>query len=214
METAAILAQPGEVEHRLTELGLSVEELHEAIRRGQFARDNCTANHPRCYPGMAAWAEMSSGLRETLSFRGWTTCDLDNIPKAISPDGSMAIVAITGDRATGNSNLTPVTKRPRGEASIRFIMLNLQYDFLQELEPEEKGDPQEVEGRVTWYLLCYRQGDVVRAELSLPVVVNGGGRIELWRERIILPAIDLGQGPAPAVDSGPDVDVPVHRKAG
>lgn len=86
--------------------------------------------------------------------------------------------------------------------------------FLQELEPEEEGKPQEVDGRVTWYLLCHRQGDAVRAELSLPVVVNGGGRIELWRERIILPVIDLGQGPAPVIDSGPDLDVPVHRKAG
>lgn len=211
----AIASEPDDVNRRLGELGLSVEDLHDALRRGQFARDNCTANHPRCYPNVAAWGELSSGLREILSFRGWTNCDRDNIPKTVAPDGSMAIIPITGDRATGNPRATPVTKRPRGLASVRLIHLNVQYDFLGDLDLGQEVED-EPEGRITWYLLYHRAGDQLRAELSLPMAVDGCGRIEAWRERIILPTIDLSDGPAPSrdADGGPDVDVPVQRRVG
>jgi hypothetical protein len=68
----------------------------------------------------------------------------------------------------------------------------------------------------TYVLLTNITHEQYRGELSLPDVVEGNQVIE-WKERIFIPDTDEPFRPAVRVpdsdDDGPDIDVPVRRKA-
>ncbi len=207
---------PEDAEDRLLELGLSVDLLHGAIREGQIAGDFCTEAHPVFYPGCRVYGETNGGLRLRLALQAWTFNNDANIPRAISPDGKMVITALQGDAQTGlRDGRDAQTRRPRKEGSIRIIKRNEQLvmvDLLPGDDPEVIGDQADA-GEVgpTWFLLYFRSGDKVRCELSLATGVTSTGGLIKWRERLILPELDMHHGP-----NGPDalgddspVDVPV-----
>jgi hypothetical protein len=65
----------------------------------------------------------------------------------------------------------------------------------------------------TWILLFRATGTELRAELSLPVNMDEGGQIRLWRERIILPSQPLDTAfTIPEPDFGPDVEIEIQRR--
>ena len=84
--------------------------------------------------------------------------------------------------------------------------------------PEDEQKQAEVPivpGR-TWFMLYFRDGDEVRSELSLARAVNDSGALIDWAERLILPKIDLLDGPPEGRGSqppDPDIEVPVERRA-
>jgi hypothetical protein len=205
---------------RLTQLGLSVPLLQGAIREGQAAGDFCTAAHPRFYPGCRVYGETNGGLRLRLGMEGWTFTDDENIPRAVSPDGSVVVTALQGDAQTGlRYGPDAQTRRPRKTGSIRIIQRNAQL-LLEDVLPED--DQELLAERLgpilgpTWFLLYRRDGDKVRSELSMAKGVTQAGALLKWSERNILPEIDLSQGPGPERGGGdtPQVDVPIIRRAG
>ena len=66
----------------------------------------------------------------------------------------------------------------------------------------------------TWILLILITDDEFSAELSLPNEIEDD-QIVSWYERIFVPdePDDAGAGVRPTEDSGPDINVPVRRKA-
>ena len=70
-----------------------------------------------------------------------------------------------------------------------------------------------MDGGGTWFLLYNRAGDVLRSELSYAKNVDNQGELIDWRERLILPDIDLSM-PQPAImdNTPPDVEVRVSRR--
>jgi hypothetical protein len=161
---------------------------------------------------MAAWGEGNAGIREVLVSRQWTRNDKLNVPKVVSPDKTMAITLIAGDKNTGNPDEVPQTKRPRRAGSQQLVVNNVQPVF-PELDLEDDGDA-DAQAKL-WYVLFHRTGEVLKCELSLPTAVDDNGLIEDYLERIILPDLDA-QNPPPESgdDVDPDVDVPVQRRAG
>lgn len=210
------------VDERLRQLGLTSAMLREAIRDGQAAGDFCTTAHPVFYPGCRVYGETNGSLRLRLATEGWTFNDSDNIPRAVSPDGSVVITAIQGDANTGLRHGRQVqTRRPRKTASLRIIKRNLQF-LIEAVLPEddpELSDEMAGLGELgpTWFLLYYRDGDTVRCEVSLAAGVSDTGRLLTWSERLILPEIDLLDGNSPSRSDSeppPEVDVPVTRRTG
>jgi hypothetical protein len=212
------MPEADEVPRRLNELGLSLDLLLRSIRRGQHAADFCTASHPKTYPGSVAYGETVAGLREQTAASGWSFNDDDNIPRAVSPDGSVVVTAVSGNNDTGRrEGRNASTRRPRGIASVRIVRRNGQLELEALLPPHERlpaGDD-EVHFGPTWYLLYCRDGDVIRSELSLAKGVNETGALLEWSERLILPEIDLTV-PQPDRVIGDDdddaIDVPVERR--
>lgn len=210
---AAVWSEPDDVHRQLADLGLTVDDCQHPVRRAQLARDFCTPNHPKGYKGMAAWGEGNAALRERLGSKPkkWTRYDAQNITRTVSPDKSMAITLLAGDKNTGDPDQTviPQTKRPRKAASQQLVINNVQ-PSLPGFEEEEDPDSR----AKLWYLLWHREREVARCELSLPTAVDDNGNIEAYLVRIILPNIDLS-GPRPEArddDRDPDVDVPVQRR--
>lgn len=215
-----------EVTDKLATMGLTVKILNDAIVAGEAARDMCTANDPQTAGGYDAWARATKSLREQLTADGWKRNDEGGLPVVISPSGDLAVTVATGDENTGwtvdrNTGLpvSPRTKYAKGATTIALVTRNrMQPDFW---EPDQEQVKVPDPARKTWFLLRIRDGESVRAELSLPAAVGDDGHVEEWLDRIILPPISLKPGggileqpsPESGDDRGIEIDVPVRRRS-
>lgn len=214
-----VIPEPEGVLRRLTELGVPLEFLREAVRRGARSGDLVYASHPRFYQGVVVYAETNCGLRDQFATLAWTFNDDDNIPRVVSPDGRVVLTAVSGNERTGlRHGEHAQTRRPRRSAGLRIVRRNAQLEIEEMLPEDQRGrsDGVVVNVGATWFLLYYRDGDTVRSELSFAHGVSPTGNLLEWSERLPLPDIDLLDGPPPASRRGPDspdVDVPVERRA-
>lgn len=216
----AVIHEQLDVQIRLRELGLAVEDLHHGVAMGQAVRRQCTDNDPPAAIGIATWGRTVRGLREALSIQGWERCDDDNLETVVSPDRGMAIAVATGDWATGDHARTPKTKHQRGAATAEAVDRNNDQRSLFELIPGYAPEALAAEiernksNRLTYVLLVSARMDEVRCELSLPKRIGEDLRVESWSERIVLPPFRFEPEVRPSVDEddAPDIDVVVTRK--
>ena len=112
----------------------------------------------------------------------------------------------------------PETRASKGPQTLEAVLvnqeqltLNLAFD---ECAQNDAGVQYGHDHRATWILLIYRGVNEVRAELSLPVSIGDNGKVNDWRERIMLkpiprdPAAVLVEPP-----KQPDLDVEVKRRS-
>ncbi|TJZ98264.1 hypothetical protein [Actinacidiphila oryziradicis] len=213
---AVILAEGVQVQSRLAELGLSIEDIEEALRRAEAERNFCTDLDPVSLPGNIFWGRTVRFLRETYIPKGWRSASPSNVPLLVAPSGDFALTASSGSKETGFAALIPSTRYSKGSAVVQRVETNRQLllfpDYGAEPEPQDVGD-----GIPTWFLLYQHvntsDGVRLHAELSLPNDTGNRGKIDSWHERIILPSIDF-EGFAPFVDdadSQSGIDIPVER---
>jgi hypothetical protein len=216
--TTVVRQEPGDVRSRLAELGLEEEPLKDAVRRGQLAFLNCTPNHPPPFPGMSAWAETVSALREYVIPLGWYRSNENNYALSVDSTGGTAIAVATGDDGTGRPDGTPSTNAHKGPSTLEAITVNqLQFSFMDERPSLARGASSRPKNhRATWILLIRRASNEVRCELSLPISIGEDGHIDAWRERILLSSIPLDGDLAEAVPTPPplpDIRIDVKRRA-
>ncbi|UFQ17119.1 MULTISPECIES: hypothetical protein [Streptomyces] len=205
------------VRDRLAELGLSAEEIENALRRAEAERSFCTPLDPLSLPGNIFWGRTVRFLRETYVRKGWASASPSNVPLLVAPSGDFAITASSGSAETGYAALTPSTRYAKGNAVMKRVETNRQLLLFGERDPE--AEQQDVgDGIPTWFLLYHHaktdQGTRLHAELSLPNEPGSRGKISSWYERIILPWIDF-EGFTPFVDDVDDgqggIDIPIER---
>lgn len=209
---------PGAAMRRLAELGVAVEPLQHAIAAGHVARITCTENDPPFIPGTEAWRYTVVTLRDELCPRGWRKADPGNYSLVINDARQINIVVASGDALTKRAHGNPHTKSLKGLYTEAATIRN-------RVEGDLFPDTLEVDVRrvaalleyPTWILLIYITDEEYRAELSLPVDMEDD-QITSWEERIFIPdPSDTSGGelivPIGDDDSGPDIDVPVRRKA-
>jgi len=179
---------------RLTELGLTAKIIERAILRAEAEAATCTAFDPPSMAGFMRYGRTVRFLREDLVPLGWDYDNPRNLCRTINPGREFAIVSTSGDEATGNPDLTPTTKYPKGYATAEAVDRNgqLAFDFGDEGIKETPIDEEQL---ATWFLLYYVTDDEIRAEISLPSAMVGGS-ISDWQERIILPVFTLDADPA------------------
>lgn len=206
--------EPIAAQSALAQLGLNEEALLEAAMHGYLARSNCTANHPPLYASFVAWGETVRVLREQLSTIGWIRNDEKNYSRILHPEGHLAIAVATGDEATGMASGFPCTKSAKGPSTIDAVEINRLQAWLPGLEPAELQNEQKENQPTTWLLLIHHAPNEIRCELSQPFDIGADGRINGWRERILLRAIPLDFDAQKIVPpSQPDLEVEVRRKA-
>jgi hypothetical protein len=194
---------------RLVNLGLSPADFEFVLGGADAEARTWTTLAPPVMAGMARWGKTNELLRVRLLPRGWTHDDPRNLPRTISPAGDFAIVAATGDGATGRPDVTARNLYARGVETVRAIGRGDQLAFdYPGLEPPAADD------LAIWLLLYHPAGDEIRAELSRPHSISPAGYVDIWAERILLPAIGLAR---PAIGAAPsavaEVTVPVVRRA-
>jgi hypothetical protein len=204
---------------RLAQLGLSAADFEFVLAGADAEARNWTTLAPPLITGMARWGKTNELLRIRLLPRGWAHDDLRNMPRTISPARDLAIVAATGDGATGRPDVTARNLYARGVETVRAIGRGDQLAFdYPGLAPPAADD------LAIWLLLYNPAGDEIRAELSRPHSISPAGYVDSWAERILLPPIALGR-PAVVVSSAvvaaaaaaggtaAEVTVPVARRA-
>jgi len=214
--TSAILFDSDATEdERLESLGLSRQIIYDAVLVGEAARASCTANDPPILPGLLSWGRTLRGLGELLAPRGWVRRDEGNFSTVVDKRLGIAIAVATGDEATGLLGATPRTKYPKGPTTERAVEQNNQQLRLFD-EPDDVETDEAIDQGVslTWILLIARIGADVRCELSLPAALGEDGRVEAWRERIILGPIRVSQTtPAFAdLELTEEIDIPVTAR--
>lgn len=197
----------------LTELGLSIEKVREALLVGEAARDACTANDTPSAPGFFSWATTVRALRDILHLDGWISNDDGNFSTVVSPDGHTAIAVATGDEGTGKPLATPKTKYPKGSATAFAVEKNKAQ--LELFERNQK--PVEVAkttGTQTWILMRRRDGDSLFFELSLPAAIGNDGRIEDWAIRLIFEPVKFEVVQVSTyAEQGDSIEVSVRRRS-
>jgi hypothetical protein len=208
-----VRSEATEIVSRLAALGLNESELAQAVMRGILARSEATPNHPPLYAGFVTWGITVCALRELLLPKGWERNDEGNYSTVVHPSHTFAIAVATGDENTGNPNANPMTKSPKGPSTRSAVAVNLNQSLLFPDLPALADD--EDENRLTWILLISHVNGKVKSELSLPI--NCEGKVDGWRERIMLPDIDLDPTQSISIDpvmpNLPDIDIDVRRKA-
>lgn len=200
----------------LSKLGLTVEFLLQVVRAGYLARLTRTENDPPSAPGTYQWAEMVRTLREYLVADGWERSNEDGLPTVVHASKGIAISVSSGNENTGIVSRVPSTKRHKGPGTVDRVTSNaeLMLPFTDlEIPVVRRRDTGPI---ATWMLLFTIGKHEVRSELSLPMMIDGSGQINGWKERIILPVLPLdGDGfkKAPEPDFGPDVDIEIRRRA-
>lgn len=205
---------PREIRVALERFGLTVELLRDAVEAGYLSRISRTDNDAPNAAGTYQWNETLRMLREQLAIRGWERSNEGGFPIIVAPKGDVAFCVSSGDQNTGLASKIPSTKNHKGPRTADRVESNAQLLLFPDMETEARFDDPAI---ATWFLLFYTDGEEVRSELSLPIFIDGG-KINGWRERIILPPIsrDGGDGgirKPVEPDFGPNIDIEVRRKA-
>jgi len=195
-------------------IGLTESALLAAVMQGYLARTNCTANHPPLFPSFVAWGETVRALREQLAPIGWTRTDENNYSRALHPEGHIAIAVATGNEATGIVSESPITKSVKGPSTIEAVEVN-RSQWLLGMEPPPVAVIDDNENQpTTWLLLIHHANNEIRSELSQPFEIGPDGRINGWRERILLRSMPLDpEALVITPPSQPDLNVEIRRKA-
>lgn len=207
-------ADPVAAVNALTRLDLTEDALLAAAMQGYMARANCTANHPPLFPSFVAWGETVRALREQLAPMGWVRNDERNYSRTLHPEGHIAIAVATGNEATGVASESPITKSVKGPSTIEAVEANRLQAWLPGMEPPSTNVDEDEAQPTTWLLLIHHAANEIRAELSQPFEIGTDGRINGWRERILLRSMPLDPEPlAITPPSLPDLEVEIRRKA-
>jgi hypothetical protein len=208
---------PAAAMRRLAELGVAVEAIQRAVVAGHVARITCTEDDPPFIPGTEAWRFTLVSLRGELCPRGWRKADPCNYSLVINDARQINIVVASGDAFVRHSHGSPRTKSLKGLCTEAATIRNrIEGDLFPETLSEELRRIAAVLEYRTWVLLIYITDEEYRAELSLPADMEEG-QITDWEERIFIPDAGGAEGERIAVpdagDTGPDIDIPVRRKA-
>jgi hypothetical protein len=125
-------------------------------------------------------------------------------------------VVESGDTLTRQKHGVPKTKSLKGLYVEAATMRNtLEGDMFPETVADDLRRVAAILEYPTWIFLIYITDEEYRAELSLPVAMEGE-QITDWSERIFVPdpeePFGIRSGKPDVGDQGPDIDVPVRRR--
>lgn len=196
--TQPIPESSDDCEKRLAELGVQLDQLHDALRAGEEARRLTTANDPRNAAGTQDYFRRIRVLRERkIAEDGWARLDLNLLPLVVNPARTIAMGVLLGDYRTGwPGPYHPRSRRPVGEGKIRLVARNQQQMTLFPAihnAQEVDQDSEDLSRLQTWFLISYRRlfGDhvTISSELSLPYQVGETNYITRYAQRIPLPEL-------------------------
>lgn len=217
---------PFERDNRLARLGTSWPVLERAIRRGEAGWRSVTKDHGEDASAQYAYRERLAALRAGQKVHhGWDNARLLQIELTVDPERTIAFQTLSGNHHTGNPNVEPRIKNPRGPNG-RLLLSHGEQDDQPSLFPElvtrtgpEAVESTELEDVAVWILLVNREsvaqdGTVLwHSELSLPHPPDERGHITGWYERITFPPVTFDVVVHPSDEEGPGgIDIPVDAR--
>lgn len=214
----ATYAEVEEVETQLEAMGLTLTGLTRVVSSAIGGFTSTTRFHASASGGTYLYHEATAALRRlVMPLGGWDHDEEDRQPRTYSVERGIAIVVQSGDENTGikEPEAEPRARHPKGSATARKVVTNSEQLAL--FPVPHAGRPNQAAGEMlTWVLMICVEGEVARAELSLPRQMSADGRPCGWVHRIVLPELPLGATPEDFsrrdTPPGTDVDVDVEWK--
>ena len=181
---------------RLTELGISFEDIEQAVQGALIDYNNLSEYAYSLHKNLHFFFQLIIHFRSIVVKRGWSYDDSLNVNKTIEPGNKFAIIFSSGDKNVCNPNLTPYSKNKKGEVSYAIIEMNkyVQMTFIDKLgfpPCQEKYDIGKMPHR---FFIFRKNKNKVRIELSLAREFDKKThKICSWSERIILPEINYNE---------------------
>ena len=132
----------------------------------------------------------------------------------MNADETLAICVNTGNEDTGIQDGSPCTRSTKGPQTRQAILENLGQLRLFPATDVIR------EGRTVWILLIHRdmRAREVRAELSQPISISDEGKVDRWKERIILSSTPFDDDLFSLIegDNGPqtpEIDIEIKKRA-
>lgn len=216
------MAQPAhpqpdpEVVARLYSMGLTSDDLRDAVRDANAEALECTSNDVVSRAGYTRWASPLRRLGDVYASKGFTRERPKNFELLVSPDRAFGLTVAPGDHNTGTDKM-PSTRIERGPLTGQAVIGNRHQLALGSINREFDKDAMKI-----WLLLAYfdELGDEIRLELSFPVEFSTKGKkkkrgyVTAFEPRLILPSIPLVGDAEGRDDDDEDgqIDVPVARR--
>lgn len=175
----------------LADMGLPMDFLQDVIAatRDQVASINPLS--PNGYKGTSPWAIGTGLLRERLLAMGphWQISRYKNDEETINTDLNFSITVKSGNAQTGLLAPPPSQKSPLGKRMQQAVLSN---GVQLGLFPPDELPAKPSDARTRWFLLLNFDGEVPRAELSLPNEISANGKAFAgYHRRIIIPMEDI-----------------------
>lgn len=211
MPESKIFKEVWEVGSKLTEFGVTKEDLVQIAQAAVTARYDAVPNDPVSAAGMFSYIYGTRELRNVFTPKGWIADNTHNIESVCDPKTGVKIIFQNAETAAHPHDPRPLS--PKGVASEKIVALATKMLF-PDMEIEEK---RKLNGSV-WYFFVAVNGDQVTAELSRPLaVINGQFSQFVERIYILMPGDWDNIVPARTEDlleglSGQEFEISVTRK--
>ena len=223
----AVAVRDEEVFPALAALGVSRNDLLEAVRMGEWARASVHPYDTPTYAGQTRNTHIIRHLSILYVPKGWQRVNDHGASFLLSPDGKTAIMTARGDENTGSPHLKPKTLFPKGIVTATLAVQNVEqvgpvptaepeifplFPDLAEAEPDAPDITtlKKIPPDATAFVLLtdQRAGELV-AELSVPVRLDDAGYVVDWYPRILLGNFAIGEPASDEPTEGPAVDIDI-----
>lgn len=214
----------------LASMGLTLDDIDQAIIDGLIQFKKATKLHPVTHAGVTAWGETNATLRAKLIGKaiGWGYKHKAGLTITHNKKLGIAIIATSGDKDTGLLDGSPSTKNKKGPSTRNIVTNNLTLDLFDEPSINNSGivhlHTSNIDPTQTWVLLYHIDigRKEVRYELSLPDSIvqvqgqEGKLKIDNWKSRIIFEPLPF-DGAATStsqdeIDSTEEISFEVSKK--
>lgn len=209
MEKKTVLQEQQDVDQKLTVLGITAKELRQVALSSAAERNNATQHHPANAPGTFSYMEGTKVLRDLLVQKGWSTDRSHGVEGVMNEEKNITIVFQNVDLACGAKD--PRSISAKGEGSKALVENNAAFLFDYMEQDYEKNI-----NTLVWFFCVSFQGDEIRAELSLPKLIERG-KFGVFLERIFIISDDDWKLDEEIEDQEDDAglsdfDIPLTRK--
>lgn len=167
MQKSYVFSESWDVDAKLSELGITKQDLVTVAIKAVTAKNDAIAIDPINAPGQLAYIYGTRALREMLlPKRDWKLDRTDNIESTLNLEKNIKIIYQNVDIAC--AKCLPRAISGKGNASRRLVENNTGY-----LWPEMEEEFEMQENTSVWYFCVSTNGDEIRAEISRPRTIEG-----------------------------------------
>ena len=172
MLTTRIHSETSEIDERLRPFGVTRNELMEVVRGVVGARADAVENDPLTAEGLFAYIFGTRYVRALFRTKGWLLHREMNVESVKHPERSLRVIYQSVDMAASRGH-NPQAVSGKGSGS-EGILDSAQGNLFSEKELLASNKTFGEVNSGVWFFCVSVQGEHVRAELSLPLGIEGG----------------------------------------
>ena len=178
MSIRAIYKTKHEVESRLSQFGVTNDEIKAIALQAASARASATDLHPINAPGLFSYLEGVAAMRELFLPKGWQISRTMGIEAVKSDFYKTAIIFQNVDLACGDFDPNPISRKGEGAKKLLDNPTGYLWNSMEEEELSKENEK-------IWFLCVSINNNKLNAELSRPKSLLGY-QFGLFLERIFI----------------------------